>query len=426
MDTLLLFLADETLLLNIFYTFYSLHLFRMMDTEEDSFLGGILMNGQADNVVGLDDLSIPVSPATGTQSSPDAVVEILPQSRAKKSNNRTKRSKNFHFKEDEVLCSAWLNASKDSLNGANQTRTTFWGRVHAYFEEHKETATVRTESSIMHRWFTIQHQVNKFCGCYEAIKRRHQSGHTVTDMVRVMLCIYSLLTHFILFVTHIFLWYIVVQVSEACKLYIEQDKEKKKFTLIPCWNILKDQDKWAAKMVEIAELEKLEKTKKTQKAANVSRPRDEEETNTETAATDADGQETRPRKRSDGIKKVKANLRGGGAKVCAEAIDKMWAKKEETDKEKEKSKHERFVAALEVDKENLALEKTRAEAELKRADADQKRAEAEQKRAEAELLKQEKDIMLASNIGLNPAQLQWLKMMQEDIVAKRCGNQAEI
>lgn len=217
-----------------------------------------------------------------------------------------------------------------------------------------------------------------------------------------------------------------MQVSAACKLYMEEDKDKKKFTLIPCWNVLKDEDKWAAKMVEIAELEKLEKNKKTQKASKESRPRDEEETSSEKSAAAADVPETQPRKRSDGIKKVKANLRGGGAEVCAEAIDKMWAKKEETDKEKEKSKQERFVAALEVDKENLALEKTRAEAELKRADADQKRAEAEQKRAEAELLKQEKDIMLASFNGLNPAQLQWLKMMQEDIVAKRCGTQAEI
>ena len=145
----------------------------MMDTEEENFLGGILLNGQAEHVVGLDDLAIPVSPATGTQSSPDADVEIVPTSRANKSKNHTKRSKNFHFKED----------SKDSLNGANQTRNTFWDRVHAYFEQNKKTETVRTESSIMHRWFTIQHQVNKFCGCYEAIKRRHQSGHTVTDMV---------------------------------------------------------------------------------------------------------------------------------------------------------------------------------------------------------------------------------------------------
>lgn len=360
-----------------------------MEMGGEGFLSGILLNGQDGHVDGLDDLPIPISP--DTQTTPDVDVEVVPRSR---SNKVTRRSKNFHWMEDEVVCSGWLNASKDPIHGANQNRNTFWGRVHAFFEKNKKTETVRTESSIMHRWLTIQHQVNKFCSCYEAIKRRHQSGHTVTDMI-----------------------------SEALKLYTEQDKDKKKFSLMPCWNILKGEDKWAAKMVEIAELEKLEKAKKNQKAAKVSRPRDEEVTNTEQAVTDVVGHETQARKRSDGIKKVKANLRGGAVEACVEAIDKMWAKKEESDKEKEKAKHERFVAALDVDKEALALERIRADADLKRADAEQKRAEAEHKRAEAELLKEEKDIMLADNKGLNPAQLQWLQMMQKEIVAKRLGNQ---
>jgi len=76
------------------------------------------------------------------------------------------------------------------------------------------------------------------------------------------------------------------------KLYIDEDKDKKKFTLMPCWNILKGEDKWAARMVEIAEVEKLEKAKKNQKATKVSRPRDEEGTNTEKAVTDDVGEET--------------------------------------------------------------------------------------------------------------------------------------
>ena len=32
---------------------------------------------------------------------------------------------------------------------------------------------------------------------------------------------------------------------------------------MPCWNILKGEDKWAARMVEIAEVEKLEKAKQS-------------------------------------------------------------------------------------------------------------------------------------------------------------------
>ena len=156
-----------------------------MEMDGEGFLSGIVLNGQDGHVDGLDDLTIPISP--DSQTSPDVEVEVVPPSRA---NKATRRSKNFHFLEDEVVCSGWLNASKDPIHGANQNRNTFWGRVHAFFEKNKKTETVRTESSIMHRWLTIQHQVNKFCSCYEAIKRRHQSGHTVTDMVRIMFLIF--------------------------------------------------------------------------------------------------------------------------------------------------------------------------------------------------------------------------------------------
>jgi hypothetical protein len=38
----------------------------------------------------------------------------------------------------------------------------------------------------MHRWLTIQAQVNKFCSCYEAIERRNQNGHTIQDKVCIM------------------------------------------------------------------------------------------------------------------------------------------------------------------------------------------------------------------------------------------------
>jgi len=34
--------------------------------------------------------------------------------------------------------------SKDPITGANQSRSSFWGKVHAYFEEHKKTTAPRT------------------------------------------------------------------------------------------------------------------------------------------------------------------------------------------------------------------------------------------------------------------------------------------
>ena len=149
-----------------------------MQGEDGGFLADIL-NGANGSVAGLDQLDFGL-----TQDTQETQQEV----QASKSTKG--RTKNFHWKEDEIICSAWLNVSKDPIVGANQSRSSFWGRVHAFFEKHKKTTAVRTESSIMHRWLTIQYQVNKFCACYEAILRRNQSGLTIDDKVKVMCCIF--------------------------------------------------------------------------------------------------------------------------------------------------------------------------------------------------------------------------------------------
>jgi hypothetical protein len=144
-----------------------------MEMQGDgNFLSDILLRGDLGAVAGLDDLDFGATQATQT-------LEEVPATRSSKGH----RKKNFDYKEDEIVCSGWLNVSKDPINGANQSKSTFWGRVHAFFEEHNEASTVRTESSIMHRWLAIQLQVNKFCSCYEAILRRKQSGTTIADKV---------------------------------------------------------------------------------------------------------------------------------------------------------------------------------------------------------------------------------------------------
>jgi hypothetical protein len=156
-----------------------------MEIQEDDshFLSDIL--GEADGG-GLDDMDIGLTLDTQSheESTQDTQThEELQPIMSKKKPGLAKRKKNFFWKEDEVICSGWLNVSKDPIHGANQTRSSFWGRIHAYYVEHNETAAVRTVSSIMHRWFAIQLSVNKFCSCYEAILRRNQSGLTIDDKV---------------------------------------------------------------------------------------------------------------------------------------------------------------------------------------------------------------------------------------------------
>ena len=150
--------------------------------EGDGFLMDILLNSNDSYVAGLEELTVPNT--EDTQST-----HVVEPSRSTKGSKRTKK---IHWKEDKIICSGWLNISKDPINGANQTRSRFWSRVHAFFENEKKTTAVRTESSIMHRWLTIQAQVNKFCSCYDAIECRNQSGTTIQDKVCHMCLSYYL------------------------------------------------------------------------------------------------------------------------------------------------------------------------------------------------------------------------------------------
>jgi hypothetical protein len=49
-----------------------------------------------------------------------------------------KRSKNFSLEEDNLLVSAWINVSFDAVQGTDQSRGTYWGRIYEYFHDNKE------------------------------------------------------------------------------------------------------------------------------------------------------------------------------------------------------------------------------------------------------------------------------------------------
>ena len=86
-----------------------------------------------------------------------------------------------------------------------------------------------------------------------------------------------------------------------------------------------------------------------------------------------------------------------------EALDKMWAKKEVFDREKEEKKEERYLAARELENKRLALE---------------------EKKVEADLMEKEDKIMSTDIIlySLTTTQLQYYQIMQAKIVAHRLSN----
>jgi hypothetical protein len=106
--------------------------------EGGIFWTGMLM-GDDDHVAGLDDLSLPMTQETQLNHDlPFEVEQLDVQVQPcqgvecpRRTKGLAKRTKNFDPKEDLNVYSAWLNVSKDPINGANQSRGTFWSRVHA-------------------------------------------------------------------------------------------------------------------------------------------------------------------------------------------------------------------------------------------------------------------------------------------------------
>ncbi|PUZ65800.1 hypothetical protein GQ55_3G254300 [Panicum hallii var. hallii] len=106
---------------------------------------------------------------------PDKATEAENSSQ-RKTKGVAKRNQNYSGNEDETLISAYLNVSKDQVVGINQPAKSYWQRILDYYNEFRTTTTTRTRSSLQHRWGEIQRDTTKFCGFYDEIERKNQSG----------------------------------------------------------------------------------------------------------------------------------------------------------------------------------------------------------------------------------------------------------
>jgi hypothetical protein len=152
-------------------------------------------------------------------------------------------------------------------------------------------------------------------------------------------------------------------------MYVGVDEDKKSFTLLHCWRRLKDEDKWKSKMIELAEQQKLA-TKKKQKTSKEATPRNVEGNNDDLQEIAAPASEEW--KRPMGQKKAKESRRGADD-ACIVALDKIWEKKEVSDRERDKERKERYMAAIEVDKAALEVQKASLELEKKRLSNEEKK-----------------------------------------------------
>ncbi|KAG0534049.1 hypothetical protein BDA96_04G245300 [Sorghum bicolor] len=142
----------------------------------------------------------------------------LKSQRAAKKKNVSRRGTAFTKEEDLVVCSAFLNISKDPITGVNQTSGGYYKRMHDYFNEHKPEGSNRSQIAIQHRWALIQKAMNKFCGHKAAIDRLNESGKNEQD-----------------------------RIDDAVKMY----EKTEPFTIMHCWRKLCNEAKWSNKFLEL-------------------------------------------------------------------------------------------------------------------------------------------------------------------------------
>ncbi|CAA7013354.1 unnamed protein product [Microthlaspi erraticum] len=122
-------------------------------------------------------LGSPQVPHFGTQISES--VEEKPEGRSER--------RRWSQTEDIVLCSSWLNTSKDPLMGNEQKGDAFWKCIADYFNAStKLDGFQRRESNHCKlRWHRINELVCKFVGCYESAQRQKSSGYNEADVLKM-------------------------------------------------------------------------------------------------------------------------------------------------------------------------------------------------------------------------------------------------
>jgi len=91
------------------------------------------------------------------------------------------------------------------------------------------------------------------------------------------------------------------------------NKDSKKFNVMPCWNVLKNEDKWKSKRIELLQLEKEAATAKSSKKrkkqpSKASEPREPEGSNNDHQEENGGDTETVATKREMGSRRLKRRL----------------------------------------------------------------------------------------------------------------------
>ncbi|WZZ28228.1 hypothetical protein YC2023_011629 [Brassica napus] len=155
---------------------FVLYFFSVMDSHQSQSSSFVhLLNNQLPNIESPTQL-MSFSPTLDLGGS---------SSRAQGGEDRKQRVK-WSTAEDLVLISAWLNTSKDPLDGNEQRAGTFWKRITAYYNASPKVVGLpkREQTHCKQRWGKINEGVCKFVGSYDAATKQRTSGQSEDDVLK--------------------------------------------------------------------------------------------------------------------------------------------------------------------------------------------------------------------------------------------------
>ncbi|KQK12493.1 glutathione S-transferase T3 [Brachypodium distachyon] len=249
-----------------------------------------------------------------------------------------KRGAAYTIKEDELLCIAWLEVSQDPIRGAEQRGSAYWKRIHEYFHEWKNYpphcfTSDHNESSLAHRWSTIQDATNKFCGAFEQVNNRKVSGIGIKDHMGMAMSLYN-------------------------------SNEGKPFGFVHCWTKLNKAPKWEAIVSSLKEGHGSSKKQKSNEGSSCqSSSLNEDGEAGEGLASGGRVQRPKGRKWEKAKEKRAKSTKDAWAEIMA---NKQLACGKRVE-EKEAKKEERHQAFMEIQRQKVALEQKKVDTDAENA-----------------------------------------------------------